>query len=113
MNPDDLKAIDKQIALDNPLIEEGTNGTAPHLFITERIREIVRSTRRTKHEELSQAVGQFTSRFTNLIMRIIRLQSSGSNPFLDLAALFRSLDEQDRLPLAREVLRGICLCGST
>jgi hypothetical protein len=107
MNPDDLKKIDKSIALDNPGIEEDSNGAAPHAFITERIREIVRSTRRTKHEELTQAVGQFTSRFTNLIMRIIRLQTAGRNPFLDLAVLFRGLDEQERQALTREVLRGI------
>jgi hypothetical protein len=71
MHPNDLKAIDKKIARDNPGIEEDAQGIAPHVFITERIRDIVRSTRRTKHEELSQAVGQFTSRFTNLIMRIM------------------------------------------
>ncbi|MDO8875432.1 MAG: DUF5716 family protein [Pseudolabrys sp.] len=107
MNPDDLKTIDKNIALDNPGIEEDSNGAALHAFITERIREIVRSTRRTKHEELTQAVGQFTSRFTNLIMRIIRLQTAGRNPFLDFAVLFRGLGEQERQALTREVLRGI------
>lgn len=107
MNPDDLKKIDKSIALDNPGIDEDANGAAPHAFITERIREIVRSTRRTKHEELTQAVGQFTSRFTNLIMRIIRLQTAGRNPFLDFAVLFRGLSEQERQALTREVLRGI------
>src|SRR5258708_37305885 len=107
MTPDDLKTIDRSIALDNPGIEEDANGAAPHAFITERIREIVRSTRRTKHEELTQAVGQFTSRFTNLIMRIIRLQTAGSNPFLDLAVLFRSLGAPERQALTREVLRSI------
>jgi hypothetical protein len=107
MHPDDLRAIDRQIALDNPGIEEDAQGTPPHLFITERIRDIVRSTRRTKHEELSQAVGQFTSRFTNLIMRIIRLQSAGSNPFLDLAVMFRGLPENERSSLVRELLRAI------
>jgi hypothetical protein len=107
MHPDDLKAIDKRIALDNPGVEEDAQGIAPHVFITERIRDIVRSTRRTKHEELSQAVGQFTSRFTNLIMRIIRLQSAGRNSFLEYATLFRSLPEDGRLALTREVLRGI------
>lgn len=107
MNPDDLKTIDSQIALDNPLIEEDANGAPPHVFIAERIRDIVRSTRRTKHEELSQAVGQFTSRFTNLIMRIIRLQSSGSSPFLDLAALYRRSETPDRMLLAREVMRQV------
>ena len=107
MNPDELKAIDRSIALDNPGIEEDANGAAPHAFITERIREIVRSTRRTKHEELTQAVGQFTSRFTNLIMRIIRLQTAGRNPFLDFAVLFRNLGEPERQALTREVLSGI------
>jgi hypothetical protein len=107
MHPGDLKAIDKKIALDNPGIEEDAQGIAPHVFITERIRDIVRSTRRTKHEELSQAVGQFTSRFTNLIMRIIRLQSAGRNSFLEFATLFRSLPGDERLALTREVLRGI------
>jgi hypothetical protein len=107
MNPDDLKTTDRGIALDNPGIEEDSNGAAPHAFITERIREIVRSTRRTKHEELTQAVGQFTSRFTNLIMRIIRLQTAGSNPFLDFAVLFRSLGVPERQALTREVLRSI------
>jgi hypothetical protein len=94
MHPDDLKGIDKKIALDNPGIEEDAHGVAVHVFITERIRDIVRSTRRTKHEELSQAVGQFTSRFTNLIMRIIRLQSAGRNSFLECATLFRSLPNE-------------------
>jgi Family of unknown function (DUF5716) len=107
MHPDDLRAIDRQIALDNPGIEEDAQGTAPHLLITERIRDIVRSTRRTKHEELSQAVGQFTSRFTNLIMRIIRLQSAGSNSLLDLAVMFRGLPEGERPALVRELLRAI------
>lgn len=107
MHLDDLKAIDAQISRDNPLIEEDANGAPVHVFITERIRDIVRSTRRTKHEELSQAVGQFTSRFTTLIMRIIRLQSAGSGPLLDLAALFRKLDPEQRLPLVREVLRAV------
>jgi hypothetical protein len=107
MIPEDLRAIDKKIALDNPGIEEDAQGVAPHVFITERIRDIVRSTRRTKHEELSQAVGQFTSRFTNLIMRIIRLQSAGSNPFLDFAVLFRGLPEERRWTLVREVLRAV------
>jgi hypothetical protein len=107
MNPDDLKTIDRSIALDNRGIEEDANEAAPHAFITERIREIVRSTRRTKHEELTQAVGQFTSRFTNLIMRIIRLQTAGRNPFLDFAVLFRSLGALERQALTREVLRGI------
>jgi len=105
MHPDDLKSIDKQIALDNPGIEEDGHGAPPHVFIVERIRDIVRSTRRTKHEELTQAVGQFTSRFTNLIMRIIRLQSAGHNSFLEIAALFRGLSAQDRLALTREILR--------
>jgi hypothetical protein len=107
MNPDDLKRIDAQIALDNPGIEEDANGAAPHAFITERIREIVRSTRRTKHEELTQAVGQFTSRFTNLIMRIIRLQTAGRNSLLDLAELFRSIGEDERRMLAGEILRSV------
>ncbi len=107
MHPDDLQSIDKKIALDNPGIEEDAHGAAPHLFIVERIRDIVRSTRRTKHEELTQAVGQFTSRFTGLIMRIIRLQSAGRNPFLDIAALFRSLSEDGRLTLTREILRRV------
>jgi Family of unknown function (DUF5716) len=107
IHPDLLKAVDKKIALDNPGIEEDAQGIAPHVFITERIRDIVRSTRRTKHEELSQAVGQFTSRFTNLIMRIIRLQSAGRNSFLEFATLFRSLPDDERLALTREVLRGI------
>jgi hypothetical protein len=107
MNPDDIKTIDRSIALDNPGIEEDANGAAPHAFINERIREIVRSTRRTKHEELTQAVGQFTSRFTNLIMRIIRLQTAGRNPFLDFAVLFRGLGAPERQALTREVLRGI------
>jgi len=107
MNPEDLRAIDKKIVLDNPGIEEDAQGVAPHVFVTERIRDIVRSTRRTKHEELSQAVGQFTSRFTSLIMRIIRLQSAGSNPLLDFAVLFRSLPEEERWTLVREVLRAV------
>jgi hypothetical protein len=107
MHPDDLQSIDKKIALDNPGIEEDAHGAAPHLFIVERIRDIVRSTRRTKHEELTQAVGQFTSRFSGLIMRIIRLQSAGRNSFLDIAALFRSLSEDDRLTLTREILRRV------
>jgi hypothetical protein len=107
MHPDDLGNIDKQIALDNPGIEEDAHGAAPHVFIVERIRDIVRSTRRTKHEELTQAVGQFTSRFTNLIMRIIRLQSAGRNSFLEIAALFRSLPEDERLTLTREILRQV------
>jgi hypothetical protein len=107
MNPDDLKKINQQIALDNPGIEEDANGAPPHVFITERIREIVRSTRRTKHEELTQAVGQFTSRFTSLIMRIIRLQTAGRNSFLELAELFRSADDEERRILAQEILRAI------
>lgn len=107
MHPDDLKNIDKMISLDNPGIEEDSHGTPVHQFIVERIRDIVRSTRRTKHEELTQAVGQFTSRFTNLIMRIIRLQSAGRNSFLELAALFRTLSGDDRLSLTREILRSI------
>jgi hypothetical protein len=107
MHPDDLGAIDERIALDNPGIEEDAAGAPPHSFITERIREIVRSTRRTKHEELAQAVGQFTSRFTNLIMRIIRLQSAGQSAFLDFSVLFRSLDDEGRRALAREAILAI------
>jgi Family of unknown function (DUF5716) len=107
MPPEALKAIDKKIALDNPGIEEDARGIPPHVFIAERIRDIVRSTRRTKHEELSQAVGQFTSRFTNLIMRIIRLQSAGRNTLLEFATLFRNLPDEERLVLTREALRGI------
>lgn len=107
MHPDDLKSIDKNISLDNPGIEEDAHGTSPHIFIVERIRDIVRSTRRTKHEELTQAVGQFTSRFTNLIMRIIRLQSAGRNSFLEIATLFRTLSGDDRLLLTREILRSV------
>ena len=107
LNPQDIRKIDDQIALDNPGIEEDANGAPPHAFIAERIREIVRSTRRTKHEELSQAVGQFTSRFTNLIMRIIRLQTSGRNALLEFAELFRSLEPEQRLDLSRNVLAAI------
>ena len=107
MHPDDLEKVDAQIAFDNPLIEEDAQGAPPHRFITERIRDIVRSTRRTKHEELSQAVGQFTSRFTTLIMRIIRLQSAGSSPFLEVGALIRTAAPEDRAALVREILRSI------
>jgi hypothetical protein len=107
MHPGDLGGIDKKIALDNPGIEEDAHGAPPHLFIVERIRDIVRSTRRTKHEELTQAVGQFTSRFTNLIMRIIRLQSAGRNSFLEIATLFRTLSGDDRLALTREIFRSV------
>ena len=107
MHPDDLKSIDKKITVDNPGIEEDAHGAPPHVFIVERIRDIVRSTRRTKHGELTQAVGQFTSRFTNLIMRIIRLQSAGRNSFLEIATLFRSLSDEDRQKLTREILRCI------
>lgn len=107
MHPDDLKKIDKKIAVDNPGIEEDAHGAPPHVFIVERIRDIVRSTRRTKHEELTQAVGQFTSRFTNLIMRIIRLQSVGRNSFLEIATLFRSVTDDERQKLMREILRSV------
>jgi hypothetical protein len=105
LHPDELRAVDRKIALDNPGIEEDAHGAPPHMFIVERIRDIVRSTRRTKHEELTQAVGQFTSRFTSLIMRIIRLQSAGRNSLLDVAALFRNLPGDERAVLTREVLR--------
>jgi hypothetical protein len=107
MHPDDLGKVDTEIAIDNPGIDEDAHGAPPHVFIVERIRDIVRSTRRTKHEELSQAVGQFTSRFTNLIMRIIRLQSAGRNSFLDIATLFRALSGEDRQRLTREVFRNV------
>jgi hypothetical protein len=107
MHPDDLKKIDKKIVVDNPGIEEDAHGASPHAFIVERIRDIVRSTRRTKHEELTQAVGQFTSRFTNLIMRIIRLQSVGRNSFLEIATLFRSVPDDERQKLTREILRSV------
>ena len=107
MHPDDLKSVDKKIVIDNPGIEEDARGAPPHIFIVERIRDIVRSTRRTKHEELTQAVGQFTSRFTNLIMRIIRLQSVGRNSFLDIATLFRSVPDDERQKLTREILRTV------
>jgi len=103
----DLQKVNAQIALDNPSIEEDANGAPPHAFIAERIREIVRSTRRTKHEELSQAVGQFTSRFTSLIMRIIRLQTAGHNSLLEFAELFRAQEPQQRLALSREVLSAV------
>jgi hypothetical protein len=83
------------------------HGAPPHVFIVERTRDIVRSTRRTKHGELTQAVGQFTSRFTNLIMRIIRLQSAGRNSFLEIGTLFRSLSDEDRQKLTREILRSV------
>lgn len=104
MHPDDLAAINQKILLDNPGIEEDAAGAPPHAFIAERIREIVRSTRRTKHEELAQAVGQFTSRFTNLIMRIIRLQSAGPSALLDFAELFRSLNDAERPTLLRQLM---------
>ena len=107
MDPEELRTIDASIALDNPGIDEDANGAPPHAFIAERIREIVRSTRRTKHEELTQAVGQFTSRFTNLIMRIIRLQTAGRSPLLDIAELCRALGTEERPSLARELLRAI------
>jgi hypothetical protein len=107
MHPDDLKNIDKKIAIENPGIEEDAHGAPLHVFIVERIRDIVRSTRRTKHEELTQAVGQFTSRFTNLIMRIIRLQSVGRNSFLEIATLFRGLSDDGRQKLTREILRSV------
>jgi hypothetical protein len=107
MDPEELRKIDASIALDNPGIDEDANGAPPHAFIAERIREIVRSTRRTKHEELTQAVGQFTSRFTNLIMRIIRLQTAGRSPLLDIAELFRALGTDETPTLARELLRAV------
>jgi hypothetical protein len=107
MHPDDLNSIDRKIAIDNPGIEEDARGAPPHVFIVERIRDIVRSTRRTKHEELTQAVGLFTSRFTNLIMRIIRLQSGGRNSFLEIATLFRDLPDEGRQRLTRELLRSV------
>jgi hypothetical protein len=107
MHPDELATINEKITLDNPGIEEDASGVPPHAFITERIRDIVGSTRRTKHEELAQAVGQFSSRFTNLIMRIIRLQSSGRNAFLDIAALLRNLDDGERRELLREVILSV------
>lgn len=107
IDPEELRKIDASITLENPGIDEDANGAPPHAFIAERIREIVRSTRRTKHEELTQAVGQFTSRFTNLIMRIIRLQTAGRSPLLDIAELFRALGSDERPTLARELLRSV------
>ncbi|WFU40777.1 DUF5716 family protein [Bradyrhizobium sp. CB82] len=107
LHPDTLVLVNQQIALDNPGLDEDAEGAPLHAFITERIRDIVGSTRRTKHEELAQAVGQFSSRFTNLIMRIIRLQSSGNSALLDIATLVRDTDEGQRRELLREVLRAV------
>jgi hypothetical protein len=40
-------------------------------------------------------------------MRIIRLQSAGRNSFLEIATLFRSLSDEDRQKLTREILRSV------